>query len=215
MPGRPTCPEIVPGRPARSGSVPEGAHPVRANDPTAKLVAHQDRLRERIVTIVGQRQQDPAPALAQADLPGSAEQHERRRFLTLATHLELVPPHAHRETATQGLEPRLLRGEARCEVGGRIAAGPTVGDLGVREDALDEPVLPAIDRRPHPRNADEIDAEAGDVQRSPICERMIPARSSAIAWMRAPSAPSIITRASDSVPEYLMRTRPRPLISAS
>src|SRR5262245_20180930 len=130
-PGRPTCPEILPGSSVRSGSVSEGAQPVRTNDPTAKLVAHQNRLRERIVTIVGQRQQHPAPALAQADLPGSAGQNERGRFLALAAHLELAPVHAHREAGAQRLEARLLRGEARRAVGSRITAGSTVAHPGV------------------------------------------------------------------------------------
>src|SRR5262249_31394143 len=149
------------------------------------------------------------------DLPRASREHEHRRLLAPALHLELAPPHAHLQSGAQSLEPRLLGGESRGEMGRRVAPGPAIGNLGVGEHPFDEAVLPAIDRGAHSRNAHEIDAETADPHRSPICVRMSPASSSAIAWMRAPSAPSIITLASDSVPEYLIRTRPRPPISCS
>src|SRR5207302_6577339 len=85
----PSCPEILPGRPSSSGSAPEWAQPETTNEPIATLVAHQNRLRERIVTFVGQREEYPARAPDEADLSGASRQDEGRRFLALATHLEL------------------------------------------------------------------------------------------------------------------------------
>src|SRR5437016_3597479 len=111
-------------------------------------------------------------------------------------------------------------GEAHREVLGGIATGPAVGDLSVREDAPQEPLLPAFDDVPHPWQMNQIDTDAtntGIARRppllgvpdrvawrahaAPIRLRMMAARSSAMVRIRSPSAPSIITRASDSVPE--------------
>src|SRR5205807_1646416 len=208
----PSCPEILPGRPSSSGSAPEGAQPETTSEPIATLVAHQNRLRERIVTVVGQREQYPDPTPDEADLPGASRQDEGRRFLALPAHLELTPAHPHLQAGAQRLEAGLLGGEARRKVGRRIAPRSTIGDFVVGEHPAHETILPAVDRRAHPGNAHQIDADARDLHCSPIWARMSPARSSAIARMRAASAPSIMTRARDSVPEWRFRTRPRPRI---
>src|SRR5258706_15625536 len=177
--------------------------------PIAKLVAHQYRLRERIFSFVRQREQQAAPAPALPDLSRAPRQDERRRLFPFPANLELAPADAEAQSGAQGLEPRFLGREARGEVRRRIAPPAAVGDLALGEHALQEVVLPALDQLPHPRDAHEIHADPRDVHASPILARIRPASSSAIARIRAPSAPSIITRASGSVPEYRSSTRPR------
>src|SRR4029078_10166581 len=107
--------------------------------PTTSVVTHQNRLRQRIVTVVGQREQHPAAALDQADLPGPPREDEGRCLLALAAHLQLAPPHAHLRSGAQGLEPRLLGGESRREVRRRIAPRTTIHELAVRGQRLREP----------------------------------------------------------------------------
>src|SRR5207245_10199136 len=112
-----------------------------------------------------------------------------------------TPTYPPLHAGTQRLEAGRLGGEARREVGRPIAPPSTIGDFGVREHPAHETVLPAVDRCAHPGNAHQIDADSRDLHCSPIWARMSPARSSAIARMRAASEPSIMTRARDSVPE--------------
>src|SRR3989442_601810 len=95
----------------------------------------------------------------------------------------------------------LLGGEAGGEVGHGVAPSPAIGDLRVGEDAGEESLLPALDDFAHARQVDQIHADAPDGHDAPIRSRITPASSSAIARMRWPSAPSIMTRASGSVPE--------------
>src|SRR4030095_9553520 len=120
-PGRPILPESDPDRPSASTMLALGTQPPRRPGPIAKLIAHQNRLRERIVPFVGQREQHPAPAPDQPDLLRLARQDERRRLRALAADLELTPMHAKLKARAQCLEPRLLGGEARREVRRRIA----------------------------------------------------------------------------------------------
>src|SRR5256712_1843699 len=215
MPRVPVRPEIRPGTPSISRKLVSEAQPATTRGPIAKLIAHQNRLRERIFPFVGQREQHVAPAPAQADLPGFPRQDERRRLGALPAHLQLAPAYAQLQPGPQRLAPRLFGGEARREVRHGIAPRATVGDLVLGEHPVHEALLPAIDQRAHARDADQVDADTRDFHASPICARMSPARSSAIARIRTASAPSIMTRASDSVPEYRIRMRPRPLISCS
>src|SRR5882672_9759791 len=212
---RPSVPAIVPGTPSPWESSTGAAHAARMVGATAKLVAHQDRLRERIFSFMSQREQHPAPTPNQPDLPRAARQDERGRLLLFAVHLELTPANAEAEPRAQRLESRFLGGEARGEVRRRIAPPAAVGDLPLGEHAPQEVILPALDQLAHPRDGHQVHADARDVHASPILARISPASSSAIARIRAPSAPSIITRASGSVPEYRSSTRPRPLISRS
>src|SRR2546422_11646642 len=93
-PRRPILPTSAPGRPSISGRLARVAQPERTMGPIAKLIAHQNRLRERIFPFVGQREQYPAPAPRQADLPGFPRQDERRRLGALPAHLELAPAYA-------------------------------------------------------------------------------------------------------------------------
>src|SRR2546422_5994254 len=90
-PGRPILPASVPGGPSISGRLARVAQPERTAGPIATLIAHQNRLRERILSFVGQREQHPAPALEQPDLLRLARQQEHRRLGAFTTHLELAP----------------------------------------------------------------------------------------------------------------------------
>src|SRR4030095_14711772 len=130
-------------------------------------------------------------------------------------HLELAPAHAAWRSGAERLEPGLLGGEPRREVGRRIGVSATVGDLAFGEDAAHEPVLPAVEHLAHAGDADQVDPDAGDRHGAPSWEPMSPARSSAIARIRTPSAPSIMTRARGSGAASGMRTRPCPSISSS
>src|SRR5262245_60394088 len=142
-PCRPILPEIVPGRPSISPRLALGAHPESTPEAIATLIAHQHRLRERIVTFVGEREQHPRAPLGQTDLPRPARQHERRRLRALAAHLDLAPVHAELESRAERLEGRLLGGEPRREMRGRIRPLAAVRDLVLGEDAAQEAILPA------------------------------------------------------------------------
>src|SRR5262249_16301599 len=109
--------------------------------------------------------------------------------------------HTELEPRAERLESSFLGGEPCREVGRRIGVSATVGDLALGEDPAQEPILPAVDHLAHAWDADEVDPDTGDRHGAPSWEPMRPARSSAIARIRTPSAPSIITRARGSVPE--------------
>src|SRR5437867_922005 len=129
MPRRPILPASAPGRPSISGRLARVAQPERTMGPIAKLIAHQNRLRERIFPFVGQREQYPAPTLEQPDLLRLARQHERRRLGAFTTDLELAPVHTELQPGAQRLEPSLLGGKARREVRRRIPPRATVREL--------------------------------------------------------------------------------------
>src|SRR5207249_1336483 len=215
-----------PGRPGRAAMWPRGvcggnstawvAQPNRTSGPAATLtsrrspvrvIVHEHRLRERVVAVVGQGQQHVTAAAGQTQLARAAVEHQARRLAALAADLEIAPAHAEAQPAAERLRGRLLGREARGEVGHGIAPRAAVGDLALREDAAQEALVPARDDVAHARDPDDVHA--------PIWVRMTPASSSAIAWMRAASAPSIISRASASVPEQRISTRPLPFISVS
>src|SRR5258705_9190070 len=214
-PGRPIVPESRPGTPPSSETAAFGTQPDRRAEAVATLIVHQHRLRERIAPFVRQGEQHPAAALPQSDLPRPARQDQGRGLGAARAPLELAPGDAELQPRAQRLESRLLGGEPRREVRRRVGPRATVGDLSLGEDAAQEPILPAVDHLAHPRDADQVDPDAGDRHGAPSCAPMSPARSSAIARIRSPSAPSIMTRASGSGPEYRMRTRPRPAIPRS
>src|SRR5690349_22412015 len=89
-PGRPAWAAMAPGRPSScGGGLVEVAQREATSDLGAKLVTHQNRLRQRIVTIVGQREQQPAAALDQAELPRPSREDEGRCLLAPAPHLQL------------------------------------------------------------------------------------------------------------------------------
>src|SRR5689334_17490480 len=185
------------------------AQPTRMSEPAAtltsraraiRLIVHEHRLRERVVTVVRQGEQHVVTAARQAQLSCASMQDEPRRLAAVTAHLEVAPAHAEAQPGAQRLRGRLFGGEARGKVRHRIPPGTTVGDLAVGEDTAEKALVPARDDVPHARNPDEVHADAADVH-APICARITPASSSAIAWMRAASAPSIMTRASASVPE--------------
>src|SRR5262245_15798466 len=153
-PGRPAVAESRPGTPSSSGAtLASGTQPVSKADASGTLIVHQHGLRERIVPFVRQGKQHPAPALAESDLPRAARQDQGRSLHALAPHLELAPAHAKLQPCAERLEPRLLGGKARREVGRRIGVSATVGDLALGEDAAHEPVVPAVEHRAHTGDA--------------------------------------------------------------
>ena len=97
--------------------------------------------------------------------PSSAVRPERASAWRLASrpaHLHLAPAHPHREPGAERLQRRLLRGEAGGQVLGRIVAPERVGELRLGEDALEEPVLPALHQAPDPGDLHDVDADPED-----------------------------------------------------
>src|SRR5512134_3996797 len=66
-------------------------------------VPDQHRLRHRVVTVVGERDQHLAAAPRQGDRPAPAVERHGRRLPPLAAHLELAPVHAHAEPGAERL----------------------------------------------------------------------------------------------------------------
>src|SRR5437879_11694708 len=76
----PSSPEILPGRPSSSGSAPEGRQPETTSEPIATLVTHHNRRRERIITVVGHREQYQDPTPDETTLPSATRQNARPRI---------------------------------------------------------------------------------------------------------------------------------------
>src|SRR5712692_1719393 len=180
-----------------------------------RAVGDEHGLGERVVAVVREGEQHPAAPARQADLARAPPEDQHGGLALLAAHLELAPPDAEPQPPAERLETSLLGGEARREVRDRVAPGPAVGDLLLGEDAMEEALLPAPDHLAHPRDVDDVEPNPLDGHTAPICPRTTPASSSAMAQIRPWSAPSIMMRATGSVPEYLMRMRPALLISSS
>src|SRR3972149_870950 len=87
-----------------------------------RIIAHEHRLGERVVPLVGQGQEHPLATAGAADLPRAAGEHEDRRLAPLAPDLELAPAHAEPEPRAERLQPGLLPREARPAGRDRIAA---------------------------------------------------------------------------------------------
>ena len=78
------------------------------------------------------------------ELGGAAREGELGRLAAPSANLHLAPPPAHREAGTERLQRGFLRGEARGQVLGGIVPAEGIGDLRLREDALEEPVEFAV-----------------------------------------------------------------------
>src|SRR5262249_59361646 len=101
-----------------------------------------------------------APAAGAADRARASVEDEHGRLAALAAHLELAPVDPQPQPGAERLEASLLGGEARREVLGGVATALAIRDLAVREDAPQKTLLPALDDLTHPREMDEIHADA-------------------------------------------------------
>src|SRR5262245_39950541 len=182
------------------------------------IVVDEHGLGESVIALVAEGEQHPPAPTRRPDLARASGQHQHRRAPPLPTDLQLAPADAQAEPGPQRLQPGFLGGEPSGEVLHRIPPRAAVGDLALGEDSLQEALVPAGDDLAHPPDTDDVDPDAADRHRSygsPMSPRITAARSFATSWTRPTSLPSTITRASDSVPEYRMRTRPLAPISAS
>src|SRR5437879_3068739 len=123
-------------------------------------VPDQHGLRHRVVAVVGEREEHLPAALGERDLARAARELHGGRLAPLPPHLELAPVHPHAQPGAEGLEGRLLRGEARREVGNGIAAAAAVGDLLLGEHPLEEALVPARHHPPHPDHLGQVDTDA-------------------------------------------------------
>src|SRR5206468_11345294 len=64
-------------------------------------------LGERVVTVMGEREEHAPGALGERDGAAAPGEDHRRRLAPLAPHLHLAPVHPHRQARAQGLERRL------------------------------------------------------------------------------------------------------------
>src|SRR5215475_11455101 len=165
-------------------------------------VPDEEGLGHRVVAIVREREQHERGALGAGGEPGTSRQHHRGRLAPLAADLELPPLDAHAEPGAEGLQGRLLRGEACGQVRDRIATAAAVSDLVLGEDAAEKTLVPALDDATQPRHLREVHAHALHVRhRGPMACLMMPESSAAMASMWERTSPSTITRARFSVPE--------------
>src|SRR5713226_4142952 len=162
-------------------------------------ISDEHGLGQGVVAIMREREQHAPGPLGQG--PAAAGEHHHRRLSPLAPHLELLPLDPHAKPRAQRLERGLLRREARGEMGNGIAAAPAVGDLVFGEYAAKKAIVPALHHPPEPPDLGQVHADALDLAHAPMAFLMMPASSRAMPSMRAWSSPSIMTRASSSVPE--------------
>jgi len=118
--------------------------------------------RAGVLALVRQREQHSPPPTRLADRARPAGEHEDRRLAPLPPHFELAPADAEAEPGAERLQAGLLRREPGGQVRDGVPARPTVGELLLGEDALEEAVLPALDDPPEARDLHQIDADAAD-----------------------------------------------------
>src|SRR5439155_26111995 len=85
----------------------------RASHVVRRIIAYEHRLGERVLPFVTERQEHPAPAPGQPELPRAPGDHEDRRLATLAPHLDPAPAHADTDHRAECLERVLLCSDAR------------------------------------------------------------------------------------------------------
>src|SRR5207302_2393234 len=135
---------------------------------SARLVIDQHRLGARVLAIVRQREQHSPPPTRLADRARPAGEHEDRRLAPLPPHFELAPADAEAEPGAERFEAGLLGREPGGEVRDGVPARPTVGELLLGEDALEEAVLPALHDPPDAGDLHQIDPDALDLHTSPL-----------------------------------------------
>src|SRR5437773_6942468 len=107
----------------------------RASHVVRRIIAYEHRLGERVLPLVTERQEHPAPAPGEPELPRAPGEHEGRRPPPLAPHPQLAPAHAEPESRAERLEPGILGCAARGEVRHRIAPGTAVPERRLGEAA--------------------------------------------------------------------------------
>ena len=88
--------------------------------------------------------------------PGGAAVQPQLRRTADPDHLDVLPQHAAGMAGAERLHRRFLGRETAGEMGDRVAAARTIGDLLIGEDPVQEAVAIALQRRGDPRQIRRI-----------------------------------------------------------